>query len=393
MASQQELAAQHRGLSVNERLVVDLLLDQGPMARPSIARAVALSRPAAGDLVQRLLDRGLVVPAGEAETTQRGPNAMTYEVRRDLAYVAGVEMQPSHVRVAVADVSGAVVAEVDAPLGDDGRAAALVSRALADVAGQVGIPSTALRGVVVGTPGVVAPAGDIDFVSGHDDWGAGQRARLEAAVGAPVSLENDVNLAALAEQRFGAGRDSRSLALIRCDEGLGVGIVLDGELLRGAHGYAGELGYVPVGRPYGRPERGFQSLVARARLVELLETYGIADAAPEQMLADPSVHADVNGAYLAEVAERFAMLCLAVCAVLDPERLVLSGTVATAGGERLMAEIAGNLHDMSPMRPTVTITALGADAVVAGAVATALTTVREELFGVPDHLPVPGAVP
>lgn len=389
------MAPQHRGLSTNERLVVDLLVECGPMARPSIARAAALSRPATGDLVQRLLDRGLVVPAGEAETTQRGPNAMTYEIRHDLSYVAGVEMQPSHVQVAVADVTGAVVAEVEMPLGDDddGGAAALVSRALDAAAGQVGIATSALGCVVVGTPGVVAPAGDIDFVSGHDDWGVGQRARLEAAIGAPVRLENDVNLAALAEQRFGVGRESRSLALVRCDEGVGVGIVLAGELLRGAHGYAGELGYVPVGRPYGKPEMGFQSLVARARLVDLLEARGIVDTTPEQMVADPSVHADANGAYLAEVAERFALLCLAVCAFLDPERLVLSGAVATAGGERLMTAVTGYLHDMSPMRPTVSVTTLGTGAVVRGALATALTAAREELFGEADHLPVLGAVP
>ncbi|MFE7408021.1 ROK family protein [Isoptericola sp. NPDC057559] len=386
-------AGPDRGLSVNERLVVDLLLDHGPLARPAIARAAALSRPATGDLVQRLLDRGLLVTAGEAETVQRGPNAMTYEVRRDLAHVAGVEMQPTRVQVAVADVTGAVVAEVEAEHGSGDRAEDLVARVLGEASAQVGISTTALRSVVVGTPGVVTPAGDIDFVSGHADWGAGQLARLESAVGAPVRLENDVNLAALAEQRLGAGRESRSFALMRCDEGLGVGIVLDGELLRGAHGYAGEVGYVPWGRPYGRPEAGFQSLVARARLADLLATHDVLDATPEEMLADPSRHPDVNATYLAEVAERFALLCLTVCAVLDPERLVLSGTVAAAGGERLTDAIAGNLHDMSPMRPAVSVTALGAGAVVAGAVTTALALAREELFGVPDRVPVLGVVP
>lgn len=386
------MSPRRRGLSVNEHLVTGLLLDHGPLTRPDIAKAASLSRPATGDLVQRLLDRELVVEAGERETGQRGPNAMTYAIRPELAHVAGVEMQPSHVHVAVADVTGRLLAETDEPTRAGDRADTMVARALRGVTDRIGIATRELHGVVIGTPGVVTPGGDIDFVSGHADWGAGHRTRLETAIGVPVRLENDVNLAALAEQHLGAGRHARSFVLLHCNEGVGAGIVVDGVLLRGAHGYAGELGYVPLRPHYGRPEEGFQSLVARASLAVLLVSMGVTDTTPEEMLADPERHADVNEAFLVEVARRFALPCLAVCAVVDPDRLILSGTVAAAGGERLTDAITANLHDMSPMRPSVAVAQLGSGVVVAGALATALRTARDEIFGVSDRDPRPGVM-
>ncbi len=370
---------QVRLISVNERLVMDLLLESGPLARPEIARRASLSKPATRDLVQRLLDRGLVVEAGAQDTGQRGPNAMSYAVRPELGHVAGVEMQPSHVRVAVADFTGATLAEVEQTVGDEppaDRVAAAVDAA-ARSAGLAG--GADLASVVIATPGVVGPAGDLDFVSGHDDWAPGLGARLQQAVGAPVRLENDINLAAVAEHRVGAARAARSFALVRCDAGIGAGFVLDGRPLRGAHGYAGELGYVPLDGRQRNPEEGFQALVGRASLVELLGRMG-GGADPEHTLAHPE--GVVGEQFLAAVAERLSLVCLTVCAVLDPERIVLAGSVVAAGADRLTDEITRLLHERSPMRPSVVAASQGASAAVTGALLTALDDVRDAVLRV-----------
>lgn len=373
-----------KALSVNELRVIELLLAHRSLSRSDLAAATGLSKPATNDLIARLVEAGLVVEAGEVGTSRRGPNAMHFRAATDVAVVAGVEMQPTHVSAVVADLAGDPLGEVDVPRrGED--AAAHVATAVRAAAIEAGQEAAQLWQVVVGTPGVVTPDGDLDFVSEHPDWRTGQRDRLATALRCPVHLENDVNLAALAEARTGNARDAASFTLLRLDEGLGAATVLDGVLLRGAHGYAGELGLAPAGfdeAPIGTPDAGLQCKLGRRALQELLGDCDLAGRTPEQVLASED---SAGAGFRSEVARRVAVVVTTVCTLLDPELVVLTGSVGIAGGERLAHAAETLIRGASPLRPRVVPTGIGAGAGVTGALALAVDHARDHVYGRPTH--------
>jgi glucokinase len=202
-------------------------------------------------------------------------------------------------------------------------------------------------GIGVGVPGIVDPATGAVGEAHHvrDLTGVVLGPALAAACGRPVVVDNDVNALAMGEWRFGAGRGCRSLVVLAMGTGLGAGIVLDGRLVRGARGFAGELGHVPVrfdGPPCWCGGRGCLALYASGR--------GIAEAArargrpapeasgrlPGEDASAPEVFAaaaagDPNaGAIVDEACRALGAAVAIVVNGLNPEVVVLTGGVAAA---------------------------------------------------------------
>ena len=159
------------------------------------------------------------------------------------------------------------------------------------------------------------------------------RADLETRLGVPVTIDNDVNLAAVAEQRDGAARGASDFVLLWVGRGIGSAIVMGGEVHRGASGAAGELGYLPVPgvelpRHISRRDKGaFQRLAGEEAILEAARSHGVAATALRSAIGsgDPDL--------LDDVAHRLAVGVAAVCAVVDPGLVVLSGP-GRAGGRR-----------------------------------------------------------
>jgi predicted NBD/HSP70 family sugar kinase len=375
---------ERRVLSANERLVVELLLEHGSLSRTALARSAGLSKPATNDLVQRLVDAGFVAAVGEVSSDRRGPNAVHFRAVTELAHVAGVEMQPEHVHVAIAGLAGRPLVELDLPR-DGASPAAHVAEAVRRAAAEIGLGTSELWKVVVGTPGVVTPDGDVGFVAGHPDWHTGQRDRLSEALGCPVRLENDVNLAALAESEEGRGADVDSFTLLRLDEGIGAATVLGGVLLRGARGYAGEIGFAPAmasSERIGSSETGYQSWVGRAAIDALVREQGMTHVSAAEVLSAPDTETGA-ARVRAEVVRRVAALVATVSTAIDPERFVLSGALGEAGGERLAKEIEETISRDSPLRVEVVPAALGSGSVVIGALALVIDDLRDHVYGTP----------
>ncbi len=196
-------------------------------------------------------------------------------------------------------------------------------------------------------------------------------------------IENDVNLAALAEQHDGSAQDHDDFVLVWVDEGVGAAIVLGGTLLRGATGGAGEIGYMPLpGAPLARggpdaaaaPDAGggFQSLVGQPAVLGIARDRGLDPAGVTEALADQGV--------VDEVARRLATGLAAVVAVVDPELVVLSGVVAQAGGERLRVRVEEELTGLALPRPQLRISDIEGDPILTGALRTALVQARDAVF-------------
>lgn len=185
---------------------------------------------------------------------------MLYEIDPAAAHVAALSVGPTGIDAVVADVTGTVVGscrvEADAVAEDvRHRTAQLVAEAVDGALRPTGLGHDDLDAVVIGTPGAIDPhTGQLRYAPHLPGWHSRTLlADLAEVVGRPVVIENDVNLAAVAEQYEGVAQDHDHFVLAYLDEGVGAAIVLGGTLLRGATGGAGEIGYMPLpGAPLAR---------------------------------------------------------------------------------------------------------------------------------------------
>ncbi|MFC8826710.1 ROK family protein [Streptomyces sp. NPDC057137] len=384
---------------MNDRAALDLLLAHGTLSRTRIGKLTGLSKPTASQLLARLEAAGLVVATGTTEG-RPGPNAQLYAVNAGAAHAAGLDVNPQRVLAAVADITGATVGRFELPTPGRRPGDSVVTRVTDALEGAVkaaGLARGDVHRVVIGTPGAFDPStGRLRYASHLPGWHSPTLLdELAAALPMPVEYENDVNLAAVAEQRLGAARGNDDFVLLWNEEGLGAALVINGRLHRGFTGGAGEVGFLPVpGTPLVRQvvkanSGGFQELAGAQSVPRLARSLGI--ETPEQPYADVAAALLTKAAAgheedprLAELlrlfAQRLATGLASVTAVLDPELIVLAGGVTAAGGEPLRALVQAELAELAASRPRLLIGEVQRDPVLRGALESALATTRDEVF-------------
>ncbi|MFF1645754.1 ROK family protein [Streptomyces sp. NPDC058240] len=383
--------------AINDRLALRLLQQDGPLTATQLKTLTGLSRPTVADLVDRLQGAGLIRVVGEAGAERRGPNARLYGIAADRAHLAALDVRTGSVAVVVADLLGATLAEATLPIGSDTdteaaaeQAAALLER----TAREAG--AGPLHSVGIGAPGLIDPAtGELRDTTGLPAWHRRLVRVLQQRLPATVLVENETNLAAVAEHRGGAAADRDTFVLFWLGHGVGAAVMLDGKLRRGASGGAGEIGFLPVPGIAGTPsavncDGGFHALVGSAPVCELAAAHGIAvppgtaegDKEPGAAFA---VRAALAGegdgeAFLDALAGRLAVGAAAIASVLDPGCVLLAGEVGHAGSDALAARVEERLTLMSPLRTEVRAGRLGGAAVLRGALLAAREAAQDELF-------------
>jgi predicted NBD/HSP70 family sugar kinase len=375
---------------LNDRSALELLLTGGPMTRAQLGEHTGLSKVTASQLLSRLEERGIVAVAGEL-AGGRGPNAALYAVVPSTAYVAGLHVERDEVSAGVADVTGNVVARISVNPSDAEDPVALVRGAVLAACASAGVPPDSLRAFVIGTPGVLDPrTGDPRLAVNLPAWHEGVLDALRTDLGRPVTLENDVNLAAMAERAAGAAIGVPDFVLVWIGVGLGLATVLGGRLHRGVGGAAGEIGYLPVpGAPLPEdvthPATGaFQRLAGAQAVLPLAASYGFAEPTAAACVG-AAVSAVGNGDrrgddFLCELAVRVATGVAAISVVLDPGLVVLGGDVGMAGGVELADRVAADVGRFCPAKPTVVPTAVDGWPVLRGAILAAVDQARAELL-------------
>lgn len=314
----------------NDRTALEALFEHGPLTRNRLGELTGMSKPTAAQMVARLESAGLIGPVGEV-SGGRGPNAVSYGVLPDRARGVAIDIRE---KVMVATVVDALdgdhpVVELGLDTLDhrertpegDVRAALDAACAAADVD-----PRTVVI-AWVGVEAAISADGDrltlTDTLPGWPELGA--RHRIADALGIEVALDNDVNLAAVAERAAGAGAGSESFALLWMSEGLGVAVDLGGTVHRGASGGAGEIGYLPVPRGADPGAEDLTDLVGRGAFARVNDLEAFAD--------------------------RVAIAAAPVVAVLDPELIILGGPIGVAGGREL-AHLVSERLGRADVRPS-----------------------------------------
>ena len=376
--------------AINERALLETLRRVGPSSRPQLARLAGLSKPTVSLALANLETAGLVRPVGPS-TPSLGRSAMLYEVDPTAGYVVGIDIGRAWIRIAAADLSGHIVARRDERNRE--RSATALVRTVSEVAHSVvaaaGLTWEQVAHTVVGGPGVFDPDSDRLLLAPNlPGWSRpGVMSSLREALPPSVALDNDANLAAVGERSYGSGRDADTFVYVSIGTGIGMGIIIDGELYRGAHGAAGEVAYLPL------PGDGDAAADRDARLRGIMEAAASADAvvrtakrlgmagasSAKRVFAAARAGDELALAAVQAEAERLAVIVGTVAAILDPEFVLLGGGVGS-NIDLLRPPLESRLVELTPLGPRVAEGQLGQDAIVLGAVASALDTARDRVF-------------
>ncbi|MFJ8554195.1 ROK family transcriptional regulator [Streptomyces sp. NPDC093676] len=384
--------------SLNGRAVLEAIDEAGPVTTTDLAGRIPLSRPTVAAAVGLLLERGVITEVGPA-TGRKGPAPAQYRVNADCAFGIGVDVGHRRIRAAVADVTGRIRARAETGQHGERGADALVGQVLemcADLAGQVGRELQEITQVVAGLPAAVGPDGRrLSYAAGLPDAGKGLGEAFGRVVPVPLVLENDVNLAALAERTHGLGTETDDFVLVSLGVGLGLGLVVDGRVRRGATGVAGEAGYLPSDRmiaPVGQRRDLVQEHLGARYISAEARRLGLpGDGTPRAVFdlaraGDPGALAIVD-----DTARSVAYVVACVVPLIDPALIVLGGAIG-ANGDLLLEPVARHLADFTTFRPPIVASGLGQDAVLNGATTMSAKLAREAAFAAATT-PVPQAEP
>jgi predicted NBD/HSP70 family sugar kinase len=364
---------------INDRAAIETLLRSGAMTRAELEEVIGLSKPATAQLLARLEEDGMVVRTG-LRGGGRGPRAQMWAVNGGVGYVAAVALTAELIDVAIADITGSLLAEHSAPMPKE-NTLQVFRETVQKATALAGLKLDALAHVVVGTPGAVDPStGHLGFaphLPGLVD--VDLPSTLRELFGTSVSIENDINLAALEEMSSGKAVGVRNFVLFWPADEIGSAVVVNGVLLRGVTGGAGEIDSMQV--PGGR----YGDQVDSDAIVQLAAEYGIRESSGLEAVAH-ALNAGTEGrAFLTALAHRIALGLANVVCVLDPELVLLSGGVAHAGGETLCDLVAAELLKLVVPRTPVYLAQITANPVRAGALHSALAVAREQVFGLPQR--------
>lgn len=364
---------------LNELTVLEAIRRGHPVSRAEVSRRVGISKPTVSQALQSLLDAGLVRQT-EPDSGGASYGAIFFEPIPEAAFVLALDVGRRYLRGALADLDGIIWAREDVEVahtdadGIVGEAKALRDRLIS----AARVDPTLVDCAVVGAPGVVNPVDgriwQADNVPGLEGFAIAEE--FSRALDLPTTVENDVNLAALGEQWWGAGKDIANFAFLSIGTGIGCGLIFRGELHRGARGAAGEIDYAVEGGvdSPNNPSGGLLECMISDQIAAAEVPTSLSEpATPQQVFAAARDGDVIARRIVAEEARRIAVYIAPIAAVADVELVVLGGGIGL-NGDLLLEPIRSELARRLPYPPQVLISALGDVPVLSGALAVGVRT-------------------
>lgn len=367
----------------NVEKVFRAIAEHAPVEKSMLVGLTGLSKPTVLSVVGALVEEGLVRAVADNGAVRRGAGRIpvAYELDPRASHVVGVDLGGTKIAVALADLSGTRLSKVEEPTDQSGGPAVVqqISRLAREAAAQAGVKWSLVGAVGVGTPGVENRDGTIryaDNVPGLDEVRIASA--LRRSLRTVVRVENDVNMAALGEYEEGVAAGCANFVLLAIGTGVGMGAMIDGRLVRGANGTAGEVAYLPIGTSPHDPaalRRGAFELAAAGSGVQALLAERLRRRHGRTSLSARSSARDVYGAaalgdavaidVVRAHARVVAQAVLAVASVIDPEMVVLGGGIGA--NPVLIEPLREELALIAPWPIRTESSSLGAAAGVIGA--------------------------
>jgi len=369
---------------LNTFLVLDAIRSRGRVTRRQLGFELGLSNASVSRIVKRLLTAGLIAEeAGAGAVRGRIPAVLRFV--GPPGGVIAVDLGGTRCHGALADLAGSVVTEDFRPASEGSEAVSALLGCVAALEARAAELAMPVRAAVVGIPALIDPASGLATAGPNVHWqGLDLLSMLREHLTLPFEVDNDVSLGALGQAWRGAGRGAHSFVLISLGTGIGGAVVIDGHLIRGRHNAAGEVGYFPVGHGGGDGQAGFEDVASgtalRARAAEfiaggrpssLTAEFGVADIFTAARRGD-QVSVLVVGELIGHVAAAIA----GATALVDPERIILDGSIGRAL-EPWLDDLRRAVAACVFRPPDIVVSTLGANATVLGAIARALAIVAE----------------
>jgi glucokinase-like ROK family protein len=370
---------------INRSAILEIIRRESPISRSAIAERLDVSLPTVMRIVEELIEEGYVRAEGSTEWSG-GRRRPLLEFNAESFVVIGVDMGGTKFYGAISDFGGNIIDEIDmgrhgtSSEGNYERLLELIDTLLA----SPNLGERHVRGIGVGAPGITLHEEGIVKWAYSLNWkDFPLKALLTEHYKLPITVDNDVNLAAMGELWFGAGQNIQNMILIVSGAGIGAGIIIDGALYRGAREASGEIGNFIPGREYlGKNYQDFGALegvasgtgiVERAR-TSLQSKSEITDA--ELLTADDVFLAARSGrpwakSIIEETVDYFAIAIANLAVSFDPQLIVLGGSV-TPFADLLIAPIMQRLEGAIPTPPKLVLSKLGLRAGVMGAITNVL---------------------
>lgn len=373
---------------INARSILDLLREQGALHAAEIARLIGLSRPTTAEILRGLADVGLVqelTPGADDSKRARS----VYEAISDVKIALAIDIGSKYIRAASGDLNLKMLSHSSIPL----KSLALkdlVAAMHAAVDASLKISGYTIKDVatiVVGTPGVINQSTGIISIAGTIASldGVDLASLIADEFGIRPKLENDINLVTVAEQFCGHGREIEDFAVLSVGSGLGSGLVVNGKLLRGHRGAAGEVFFIPFGDPLDTHRS--QSNPSADSIAELART--LAKKIRKSSLSEPFSTIDILAAakagdelakaVVAIEAERIALYIAAISAVTDVELVVLSGGIGRQAAF-FLDQIQTLISKVLPFPPRIEVSTLGDTGILIGALNIATKAACDLIF-------------
>jgi glucokinase len=382
-------AAHLRGMNLQRVLAVAMSRSE-PFTRSEIVEATGLSVPTVGSLTADLIRSGIVRDLGTGPSSGgRRPAFMEFNARH--GFVAGIDIGPTRTRLAVADLRGEALAHRVIPTPKTDDPASMLTSVAAEVRSlmrEAQMPASRLLAVAAGAPGAVDPKRGLvialapNLEGGWSD--VPMASTLRKALGAPVVVENDVNLAILGERWRGAAKGHETCAFISIGTGIGAGIVVKGELHHGDHCVAGEIALMCMGPQYVETDFGsrgcFETL---AGLKALAERWSGKGAVPQdgwvRALFDAAGAGDAQAQRIVDdTVKLIGMATANLDVVLDPSLIILGGSLVAQAPE-VIDQVRRIVARIVPTPSRIVEPALAEEAPLWGSVLMATTEARERL--------------
>jgi glucokinase len=370
---------------INRSAILEIIRRESPISRTAIAEHLDVSLPTVMRIVDELIEDGFVRPQGDTEWSG-GRRRSLLEFNADGHVVLGVDMGGTKIYGAISNLGGNIIDELNfdrhTTQGDESYAAltALIDTLLASPK----LEGRTVRGIGVGAPGITLHKEGIvkwAFTLNWKDFPL--KARLEERYHLPITVDNDVNLAALGELWFGAGQNCQNMILVAIGTGIGAGIIIDRALYRGSNEASGEIGNMLPGRDFlGKTYQDFGALesvasgtgIAERARCALKSRRSQADLAG--LLAEDVFDAARQGQKWAwnlinETVDYLAVSIANLAVSFDPDLIVLGGGVSRSA-DLLVGPILQRMEGTIPTLPRLVVSSLGLQAGVMGAVVNVL---------------------
>jgi predicted NBD/HSP70 family sugar kinase len=356
-------AATGRGGSLLRRLsdqaVLETIFRAGPITRPEISARTNLSKPTVSEAVRRLLQERLIRSAG-VRSGNLGRSPISYVVDDTAGYVIGVDVGGENIRVAAVNLFGELLISRSDPQRDGGDRP--LAQQVLSLVHEVQQTTAATHSQLLGVGASWTPPRPADPFE-----------LLRTRIGVPVFVDSSINLSAIGEKWRGLAARVSDFAFISVGAGVGAGIVVADELVRGAHHMAGLIADLPAAAS-SSGVRDADSMLERAR--ELRWRAGLPESISElfaRLDAEPSARRIMK-----EQAAAIAFAVATICSLLDPELVVLGGGIGSRS--ELLAPVRTATDALATRQVRVESSLLREQAALYGALAVALRDAHEQLF-------------